>query len=116
VKAKFEATGRVADILTPAVINQFLAGNVAGAANAIGARVPVSASITPYSTQGFDMRAGLSLMGVGLTGRATALRETMGQPLWQYQGTASSAATDLSNFVQRQQANARRLAAQVGGN
>ena len=113
VKAKFEATGKASEILTPTVLNQFMQGNLAGAAKSVGDKVQVKGSVTPYSTEGFDTRQGLSLMGVGLVGRGTAIRESQGTPLWQYQGTASDAAKDLGNFVQQQQANVQRAAAQL---
>lgn len=114
VKAKLEATGRASEILTPQVLDQFMRGDVSGAARTIGDRVQVRGSVTPFSNHGFDTRAGLSLMGVGGTLRGTAIRESQGQPLWQYQGTASGAARDLSTFVQQQQVSAQRLVAGAG--
>jgi len=98
-KAKIEASGKASEILTPAVLQQFLQGNVSGAMKAMGDKVKVTGSVTPLSTRGFDARMGLSLMGVGLNGRGTAIRESQGEPIWSFKGNATEAARSLAALV-----------------
>lgn len=100
LRAQLQFQGNTDQVLTPAVMQRAMGGDLGGALRQAGDQVTVSGNITPYAQTGVSLSPALSVMGFGVGVEAQAIRQDVAdQPLWQQSGTATQTADAMDRFI-----------------
>jgi hypothetical protein len=93
-EGKVELVGKPSEVLRPEVLGNLRRGDVVGALETAGKSVKVEATLTPFEDQGSSFKPQVFKLGTGAGVELTGTRRDRLDPLWKYQGDATTVARD----------------------